>query len=424
MQGQAVKQLSRDERQAACLKKWVANNGHGTLVCATGFGKTRVALNTVEWLQSKTPNIRVIIVVPTTVLQEQWMDNLRKRGCSTEHIQVYIINSVIKNPHECDLLILDEAHRYPADSFSVVFSTVKYYMIMCLTATFERLDGKHSLLARYAPVVDQVTIQECLANKWISNYKEYAVIIEPADLSEYEKLTQEFTEHFEFFDHNFGLAMSMVGPDGWKHRNNYARELCKNSALFSDVLKTVTLHSIGLLRAIQARKKYIYNHPEKLRIAEEIIAHRPNSKIITFSASVAAAERFKEGFVYTGKDSKKANRITLNEFNKMSSGIIHSVKLAEEGFDVPDLSVGIMLGVNSSKTKHAQTRGRVVRYHEGKEAEFFTLILKDTVEIEWWRKSNGQDKCEVVDEENLMKILRHEPYEVYTEPLKSFVSRY
>lgn len=424
MKNQAVTPLNRNERQAACLKKWVANNGHGTLVCATGFGKTRIALNAIKWLQEKHPDINVIIVVPTTILQEQWMDNLREQKCKTDHTQVYVINSVIKNTHQCDLLILDEAHRYPANSFSMVFQTIQYYMIMCLTATFERLDGKHTLLSKYAPIVDTVTIQECLANKWVSNYKEYVVVIEPADIEEYNKLSQTFTEHFEFFDFNFGLAMSMVGPDGWKHRNNYARELCTDNSMFHDVLKTVTLHSVGLLRAIQARKKYIYNHPEKLRIAEEIIAHRPDNKIITFSASVAAAERFKEGFVYTGRDSKKANRITLNEFNKMSSGILHSVKLAEEGFDVPDLSVGIMLGVNSSKTKHSQTRGRVIRYKDGKEAEFFTLILKDTVEIEWWKKSNGSDNCEIVDEENLMKILNREPYELYTEPLKQFVSRF
>lgn len=421
----AVKQLSRDERQALCLQKWVANNGHGTLVCATGFGKTRVALNTVKWLQSKHPDIRIIIVVPTAVLQEQWMDNLREQNCLLDHVEVYIINSVIKNPHNCDLLILDEAHRYPADSFSRVFQTVKYYMILCLTATFERLDGKHRLLARYAPVVDTVTIQECLANKWVSNYKEYAVVIEPEDLEEYDKLTRTFTEHFEFFDYDFGLAMSMIGPDGWKHRSGYAKELCRgNQAFYRETFKSVTIHAMGFVRAIQARKKYIYNHPEKLRVAEEIIAHRPDKKIITFSASVAAAERFKEGFIYTGRDSRKANRITLEEFSRMPAGIIHAVKLADEGMDVADLSVGIMLGVNSSKTKHTQTRGRVVRYQEGKEAEFFTLILKDTVEIEWWKKSNGGDHCEIIDEENLMKILRGESYETYKEPLKSFASRY
>lgn len=424
MKGPPIKVLTRDERQEMCFQKWKANNGHGSLVCATGFGKTRIALNIIKWLQGNTPSIRIIIVVPTMVLQDQWIQGLKESGCSTDHVQVYVINTVIKDSHVCDLIILDEAHRYPADTFSQVFQTVKYYMILCLTATFERLDGKHTILSKYAPVVDQVTIQECLANGWVSNYKEYAVVVEPYDLDVYNKLTRDFTEHFEFFDYDFGTALSMVGKDGWKHRNNYAKSLCTNSTMFHETLKTVTTHAMGLLRAIQARKKYIYDHPEKLRIAEEIIAHRKDRKIITFSASVKAAERFKEGFVYTGKDSQKSNRITLTNFNNMDSGVIHTVKLAEEGFDDPSLSVGIMLGVNSSKTKHTQTRGRVVRYHEGKEAEFFTLILKDTVEIEWWKKSNGQDQCEIIDEENLMKILNYEPYETYSEPLKGFASRY
>ena len=416
--------MSRDERQAACMRKWIASNGHASIEASTGFGKTRIATNVIKWLQSRHPEIRIIIVVPTSALQEQWMDRLREQECAMDTIQVYVINSVIKQCRECDLLILDECHRYSARTFSDVFTQVRYYMILGLTATFERLDGKHAVLSRYAPIVDRITIQECLANKWVANYKEYAVIIEPGDLDEYDRLTRQFTEHFEYFDYDFKLAMTMVGPEGWKHRNSYARELCRDPALFPEVLRTVTLHSVGLLRAIQSRKKYIYGHPEKLRVAEEIIAHRPDSKIITFSASVAMAEKFREGFVYTGRDSKKANRITLNEFTRMKAGVLHSVKLAQEGIDVPDLSVGIMLGVDSSKTKHAQTRGRIVRYQEGKEAEFFTLVLKDTVEIEWWRKSNDSDDCIVIDEENLMKVLNHEPYETYKEPLGQFSSRF
>lgn len=417
--------MTRDKRQEICIEKWKASNGHATIVAATGFGKTRIAIKTIKWLQIKHPEIKVIIVVPTTSLQEQWMDNLREQGCLMENLQVYVINSVIKQKHECDLLILDEAHRYPADSFSQVFHMVEYYMIMCLTATLERLDGKHALIQKYAPVVDTITIEECLMNKWVSNYKEYAVVIEPDDLDVYNELTKKFNEHFEFFDRDFGLVMSMTGKDGWRRRDSYARELCRDAAALNEVRKSVTIHSVECFRAMQARKKYIAEHPEKLRVAEEIIAHRPNQKIITFSSSVSAAERFTDGYIYTGKTSKKTNRLTLDEFSKMKSGILHSVKLAEEGIDLADLQVGIMLGVNSSKIKHAQTRGRVVRYQEGKEAEFFTLILKDTVEIEWWRKSVGENSaCKVIDEENLMKVLRHEPYETYTEPLKQFVSRF
>ena len=421
----ALQRLSRDDRQALCLERWKATNGHSTIVASTGFGKTRVAMNAIKWLQQKHPDIKVVVVAPTTGLQEQWVEDLKGYGCLMEHIEVYVINTAAKTSMTCDLLILDEAHRYPAESFSQVFQSVKYYMIMCLTATFERVDGKHVLLNRYAPVCDTITIHECLANGWISNYKEYVVVIEPEDLYVYEELTKKFTEHFEFFDFSFSTVMKMVGSkDAWKHKNEYARRLCSNPSMFKDALKAVTLHSVELLRAIHARKKYIYNHPEKLRVAEEIISHRSDRKIITFSASVAAAERFKEGYVYTGKDSKKTNRITLDKFKAMKAGVLHSVKLAIEGLDVPDLSVGIVMGIDSSKTKHTQSRGRVVRYCEGKKAEFFTLILKDTVEIEWWRKASGDDTCEIIDEANLMKLLRGEPYETYDEPLKSFSSRY
>ena len=417
-----VKQLTRDERQAVCVEKWKQSNGHSTIVGATGFGKTRVALKIIKWLQSLHPEITIIVVVPTTGLQEQWVEELDNFGCSREHVEVYVINSVIKNTHTCNLLILDECHRYASADFKKVFDMVTYNMILCLTATFERLDGKEKLIAKYAPVVDKVSIQECLVNKWVSNYKEYVVVIEPDDLDEYDKLTAEFMTHFEFFDYDFGTAMSMVGKNGWKNRYNYAKEICQNSALVKDTFKTVTIHAMGLMRAMQARKKYISSHPEKLRVAEEIIAHRPNSKIITFCATVAMAEQIQEGYVYTGKDSKKGNRVTLNEFSKMKSGVLNTVKKANEGINLPDLDVGIMLGVDSSKIKHAQTRGRVVRYQEGKNAEYFTLILKDTVEVEWWRRSQGKDSCEVIDEDNLMHVLNHESYETYKEPLKQFVS--
>lgn len=371
-------------------------------------------------LQQKTPDINIVIVVPTTLLQEQWIDSLKEFNCYNDNITVLVIKSAIKNSIQCDLLILDEVHRYPADTFSKVFETIKYKMILCLTATFERIDGKHVLINRYAPVIDQITLQECLVNQWVSTYKEYAVLVEPLDIEIYQNLTKEFTSHFEFFDFDFGLLMSMVGPKGWFKRQQYAKQIDPNN--YKETLSQVTYHAVNAFKAIQKRKKYIYNHPEKFRLAEEIIAARPNEKIITFSANVKAAESFKNGFIYTGKESKKNNRITLEKFNQLPNGILNVVKLADEGLNCPDLSVGIMLGINSSKTKHTQTRGRVIRYHEGKQAEFFTLILKDTVEVEWWRRSVGDSPCELIDEQNLMKVLNHEPYTTLNkDTLKEFM---
>ena len=102
-----------------------------------------------------------------------------------------------------------EIHVVPAETFSNVFKTVKYKLILGLTATFERLDGKHKLLEKYCPVVDTVTVQEALLNGWVAQYNEYLVIIDAEDIDVYRKNNKEFNEHFEFFQWDFQLVMSM-----------------------------------------------------------------------------------------------------------------------------------------------------------------------------------------------------------------------
>lgn len=219
--------------------------------------------------------------------------------------------------------------------------------------------------------------------------------------------------------------MSMIGPQGLRNRLAYRDELCAgDESKKKEMLRNITYHATGFIRSIQNRKKFVQNHPEKLRLAEEIIKHRPNTKIITFSANTKMAESFSTGFVYTGKEGKKKNRITLEEFSNLEFGVLNTVKLAEEGMNLPDLSIGIMLGVNSSKTKAVQTLGRVVRLSKNKTAEFFTLVINNTVETEWMKKSRIDDNFEIIDVNNLMKVLKGEPYETYKRNLQKFTFRY
>lgn len=217
----------------------------------------------------------------------------------------------------------------------------------------------------------------------------------------------------------------MIGSQGLRNRLAYRDKLCAgDESKKKEMLRNITYHATGFIRSIQNRKKFVQNHPEKLRLAEEIIKHRPNTKIITFSANTKMAESFSTGFVYTGKEGKKKNRITLEEFSNLEFGVLNTVKLAEEGMNLPDLSIGIMLGVNSSKTKAVQTLGRVVRLSKNKTAEFFTLVINNTVETEWMKKSRIDDNFEIIDVNNLMKVLKGEPYETYKRNLQKFTFRY
>jgi superfamily II DNA or RNA helicase len=76
-----------------------------------------------------------------------------------------------------------------------------------------------------------------------------------------------------------------------------------------------------------------------------------------------------------------------------------------EGFNDPSLSVAVILGMNSSKTVKTQRRGRVLRAQEGKVVEIFNLVIKGTVEEQWFQNSVGSNNYVTIDEENLVNLL-------------------
>ena len=387
--------------------------------------KTRVAIDAFKKILTKYPNLKALIVVPTETLKNQWVSILDNQGLGLNS-EVVVINTAAKKQYSCDLLILDEIHRVPADTFSQVFNTVKYKLILGLTATLERLDGKHSLIEKHCPVVDEVTLEVAKLNGWVSDFTEFQVIITAEDIENYKNYNKEFVQHFEFFNFDFNLAMSLLGASGIKNKLQLRDKMCQQNPNLnkSDVLKAINYHSRAFMSAMQNRKKYIYNHPQKIEIAREIIKHRADKKIITFSANTKMAESIGVGYVYTGKESKKKNRITVEEFAKLDKGVINTCQLANEGFDCPGLSVGIVMGLDSSSTKSTQRTGRVVRKEEQKYAEMFTLVIDNTAELEWYRKSHKEGTYVTIDVENLMHVLKGEPWVPYKKKLQNYTYRF
>lgn len=99
--------MTRDERQTLCIKKWLANKGKGVVIAGTGFGKTRVGTNIIKGILNKDPTGKILVVVPTITLKEQWLSILDKLGFSL-NCDVEVINTVITRDWTCDLLIIDE----------------------------------------------------------------------------------------------------------------------------------------------------------------------------------------------------------------------------------------------------------------------------------------------------------------------------
>lgn len=419
--------MTQTERQKEVIRKWIKAKGKGTFEGATGIGKTRVGLMTIQALLKKYPYFRVFVVVPTTTLKKQWQTQIDDWGF-TFNTEVQVINSVIKHNWTCDLLIIDECHRVNSNDFSKIFNCVKYKLILGLTATFERLDGKHIIMQKYCPIIDRVTFAEALANNWVANYKEYIVLIDVDNIDEYKNINKEWIQHYEFFQYDFDLAMSMCKPGvGWKNKLAYRDTIYTGNDVNKkkEILKEINFHSVRFTQLMQQRKSFINNHPKKIEIAKKIINARLDKKIITFSNNIKMAESIGIGEVYSGRTSKKRSATIIEDFNNSPDGILNTIRRADEGLDIKGLSVAIILGTDSSETKARQRRGRTVRKEGNKIAEVFYIVIKNTVEEKWVVNNHKKDGNYItIDEIGLDQVLKGESPNEYKKPIGQIMFRF
>jgi superfamily II DNA or RNA helicase len=206
--------MTRTERQIEVLKKWRANNFRGIFQAATGFGKTYTAIMAIQGMVTKAGIESCLVVVPTITLKAQWEAELAKH--KIKFADVLVINTAIKQPRNYDMLVLDECHRYAADSFKRIFEVADCEYIMGLTATLEREDGLHDVILDYLQLIDQVTVDECLDNGWISPYTVYNVAVPLPDDEQiaYKKANNSF-KHF--------AATLGFGGDAFKNAQKYLK---------------------------------------------------------------------------------------------------------------------------------------------------------------------------------------------------------
>lgn len=366
------------------------------LPLASVKGKTRTGLLAIELLLKKKTDAKVLISVPTEVLKEQWMEELIKRGFLS-NCRVMVINSIIKGEWDVDLLVIDEVHTTVSEHMRRIFDCVAYNMILCLTGTLERLDGKEILLQQYAPVCDTITMKEALTNGWVSPVREYVVMLD-VDLTEYNKLNQAFIGYFSQMNYDFNLSMSCV--QNAVTRNKVAKQLGLKPKELAGI-------AFGWMQALKGRKAFVQSHPKKIEVARKILEARKDKKCVTFSATIKDAEKIGIGYVLHSKQSKKLNKEILEKFNADTSGVLNSSKAVDVGVDVKGLSVGIILSTDSSKIRKGQRNGRICRFEEGKTAELFTLVIRGTQEWNWFQNSVTTNYT-VINESQLDKVLAGE----------------
>jgi superfamily II DNA or RNA helicase len=366
--------MNRTERQTLGLQKWSAIGYRGIAEYPTGFGKTYTALRAIQGMIKRKDIQTVLVIVPTVVLKEQWEKELKKHKITIA--EVCVINTAIKSYHAVDMLILDEIHRYAAETFKLIFEKTVYTYLLGLTATLERADNLHEIILEYVQVFDTITIQEALENGWISPYLIYNVAVPfPNDeLIEYRKADNAF---------KYLAAQMGRGTKAFKTATAWIKSRNQQQAGMA----------ARYYNSLRKRKKVCLNNSNKIPAVKSIVDLFPDRNGLIFSADTAFADSLQEvlgdtTLTFHSKLKKSDQTYVMKRFKdgRTKVRMLSTCKALNEGFDVPECSLGIVAGSNSTSLTFIQQLGRVVRHIPGKHAVFINLYTPDTQEVKWMEK--------------------------------------
>lgn len=190
----------------------------------------------------------------------------------------------------------------------------------------------------------------------------------------------------------------------WKYRNQFAKQIGSDP-------KTVLQMSAQWMKALHARKAFIENHPKKIEICRQIVDARQNTKGVMFCPTIKFANQINRGMVLHSKQKASENKKIIANFNNATVGWLATSHMIDEGADIQGLTVGIQMGVDSSKIRATQRQGRVCRFSPNKTAEMFTIVINNTQEVKWFNNSNTANYITIDTEEKLQKVLNHEEIE-------------
>jgi superfamily II DNA or RNA helicase len=376
------------QKQLSIIELWRDNGYKGTVEAVTGFGKSYIGVLIIQRMNRVNPSQGTIIVVPTLYLQEQWMTHIREHQLM--NTQVLVINTAVKTNYACDLLILDEIHRYAADVFGLVFDRVSYKAILGLTATIKRADLRHPMLLSHAPIICTVPVREALRENFISPFLVYNLGLEMnrEELAVYECINSKYNYNFSFFEQNFNRVQQAL-----KHlsvRIPIAQE-------FGITESQVLIKAVNYMRAMQERRAFLYSAPAKVSAALEILKAFP-LRTICFAETVDFADEMTksineaEGAViavsYHSGMSVKKRREVMAEFKDPNSAvrIISTARALDEGFDIEGIELALITSGTSTERQFTQRVGRSIRFVPDKIALIVNLYIKDTQDERWARQ--------------------------------------
>ncbi len=363
----------RDYQQQA-LEAWWKSGGRGVVVMPTGSGKSFLANICMLKAQRST-----LVVVPTIDLMHQWATQLEKFfGCSigmlgggnknVQDITVSTYDSAVIHMeyigNRFGFVVFDECHHLPGNvSRNAALMSIAPFRLG-ITATPERNDGGEEVLYELlGPLAYRIEIDE-LEGKVLSPYQtvRFSVELDPDEKEQYDLYRKVYTDFLK-------SAAIDFSRDGW---SQFIIQACRRAG------------GKEALKAFMEQKRIARTCRSKFAKIWELLMQHAGERMIIFTADNNTAYELGKRFlmpVITHHTKGSERKQFLDKFRSGEFKVLITSKVLNEGIDVPEASVGIVVSGTGSTREHVQRLGRILRPSEDKQAVLYELISDGTAEF-------------------------------------------
>ena len=359
--------------QAAARDAWMLAGGRGVVALPTGSGKTRVAVAAIGDLGRG-----ALCLVPTRILLEQWRGVLASTlkleiGCYGDGIRelrpvtVATFESAWRHMQDLgnrfDLLVIDEVHHFGSGVRDEALDMSIAHRRLGLTATPPRGAAASKLVELVGPLIFERTIAD-LAGRYLADYEliDLRLDLTPREREEYEGSWEAFTAVFDYYR---GLAPGASWSDflRWAGRTPQGR---------------------GAVSAWRRSRRLLSLTRAKNETVGALLRTHRDSRVLVFTSDKEAAYRIARDHLVmpiTADIGRRERDAALAAFRRGGIRALVSARVLNEGLDVPDADVGIVVGGALGEREHVQRVGRLLRPAPGKRAIVYELVTRDTNEV-------------------------------------------
>ena len=319
-----------------------------------------------------------LVVAPTIELVQQWRERLQKSfGIEVGQIgggekdvkdvsvstydSAYLMAEKLGNRFK--FLLVDEVHHLAAERYVDIARMFASPYRMGLTATYERTDMLHERLQQFmGGKVFELGYEEL--TEFLADYE---IIRIPVELEQEEE--EEYNRNrMLFLNYLRKHRMRMRGP--WDFERF--------------ILSSWNPEGREALIAWRKARSIAFNSRVKVDTVRYVLSKHRGEKTIIFSEDTNTSYLISKEFLVpciTYLTPGPERKEYLDMFRRGDVTAIATSRVLDEGVDVPDASIGIILSGSGSTRQFRQRLGRLLRPSSGKKATLYEIVASGTSEF-------------------------------------------